>query len=111
MKTFLVEHYWPGVTVEVFSAAAGRVHASAQELARNGSPIRYLHATFVPEDEAAFCVFDAESADLIDLAYLHAGVRYERLVAALEVGPTGRLAPADGDRRPGQPGGQTLGER
>jgi len=83
-KTFLVEHYWPGVTAEQFGAAADRVRASADQLASDGEPIRYLHSTLVPEDEAAFCVFEAGSGSLVEEAYRRAGVRFERMVAAVE---------------------------
>jgi hypothetical protein len=83
-KTFLVEHYWPGVTAEQFGDAAERVQTSADQLAASGEPIRYLHSTLVPEDEAAFCVFEAASESLVEEAYRNAGVRFERMVAAVE---------------------------
>jgi hypothetical protein len=81
---YLVEHYWPGITAEVFRAAAERVRATAEAMARGGTPIRYLHSTMVPADEAAFCVFEAASPELIEQLYARAGVRFERIVAALE---------------------------
>lgn len=83
--TVLVEHYWPGVTAEAFRIAAERVHLSASELARAGESIRYLHATLVPSDESAFCVFEAASVELVARAYANAHVRFERLRVALEV--------------------------
>ena len=83
--TVLAEHYWPGVTAEAFRIAAERVHLSATELARAGEPIRYLHATLVPSDESAFCVFEAASIELVARAYANAQVRFERLLIALEV--------------------------
>jgi hypothetical protein len=86
LTTFLVEHYWPGITAETFLSAAERVRTTAEAMARSGTPIRCLHSTMVPADEAAFCVFDAASADLIEKLYARAGVRFERIVAALEVG-------------------------
>ena len=82
--TYLVEHYWPGITAVTFRTAAGRVRASAEAMAREGLPIRYLHSTMVPDDEAAFCVFDAASAELVTEAYARAAVGYERILAALE---------------------------
>jgi hypothetical protein len=84
LGTFLVEHYWPGVTAEQFGDAADRVRASADRLAADGEPIRYLHSTLVPRDEAAFCVFEAASESLVEEAYRRAGVRFERMVAAVE---------------------------
>lgn len=83
--TFLVEHYWPGQTVEAFRAAADVVRASAEAMARAHAPIRFLHSTLVPEDEAAFCVFSAASPDLVEEAYRRAGVAFERIVGALEL--------------------------
>ena len=83
--TYLVEHYWPGITTEAFRAAAAQVRATARAMARGGTPIRYLHSIMVPADEAAFCVFDATSMELIEQLYARAGVRFDRIVAALEV--------------------------
>ena len=80
----MVEHYWPGITSEAFRAAAARVRAMAKAMRRAGTPIRYLHSTMVPADEAAFCVFDAASPEVVEQLYARAGVRFERIVAALE---------------------------
>ena len=82
--TYLVEHYWPGVTEAAFRRSARRVAASADRLARAGEPIRFLHSTLVPDDEAAFCVLTAASPDLVERAYAAAGVAFERLVEAIE---------------------------
>ena len=54
-------------------------------MARDGTPIRCLHSTMVPADEAAFCVFAAASAEVVEQLYARAGVRFERIVAAQEV--------------------------
>lgn len=83
--TYLVEHYWPGITPEAFRSATARVRAAAREMARGGSPIRFRHSTMVPADEAAFCVLDATSMELIEQVYARAGVRFDRIVAALEI--------------------------
>jgi hypothetical protein len=84
-RTFLVEHYWPGVTEEAFRSAAERVSASARALTGERSEIVFLHSTLVPEDEAAFCVFEASSPELIVEVYGRAGVPFERILDALEM--------------------------
>lgn len=83
--TYLVEHYWPGITAEAFRVASGRVRATARTMARGGTPIRYLHSIMVPADEAAFCVFNAATKEQIEQLYARAGVRFDRIVEALEV--------------------------
>jgi hypothetical protein len=85
VDTFLVEHYWPGVTREAFELAADKMRKSADELSADGSVIRFLHSTLVPDDEAAFCVFAASSSALVAEAYRRAGVAYERILDALDV--------------------------
>jgi hypothetical protein len=86
-RTYLVEHYWPGVTEAEFRASAQRVADSADRLAHAGEPVRFLHSTLVPEDEAAFCVLTAWSAAVVEQVYAGAGVTYERLVEAIESEP------------------------
>jgi Nickel responsive protein SCO4226-like len=85
LTAYLVEHYWPGITAEVFRAATERVQTIAEAMTRGGTPVRYLHSTMVPVDEAAFCVFATTSIELIELLYARAEVRFDRIVAALEV--------------------------
>ena len=91
--TFLVEHYWPGVTAEEFREAAEKVRASAVQMSGAAARISFLHSTLVPEDEAAFCVFSATSAKLVEDAYQRAGIRYERIVDALELAPSAVIPP------------------
>ena len=83
-KTFLVEHYWPGVTADQFGAAADSVRTSAEALEREGTHVRFLHSTLVPQDEAGFCVLAAESQTLVEEAYARAGVTFERIVESVE---------------------------
>ena len=82
---YLVEHYLPGTTAELFRETAERVRAAAETMARNGTPIRYVRSIMVPGDEAAICVFDAPSTVAIELLSARAGVRFDRIVGALEI--------------------------
>lgn len=83
-KTFLVERYWPGVTVDAFAEAVRRVRESIDGLRSEGEAIQTMSSTLVPTDEAAYWVVAASSADIVELAYARAGVPYERIVGALE---------------------------
>jgi len=98
-STFLVECYWPGVTVEVFTEAAQRVRASVEDLRAQGEPIAEGVSTLVPEDEAAYWMLEAPSAGLVELAFTRAGVPFERILAAIEV----EGAPATAGQREARP--------
>lgn len=83
-STYLVEQYWPGVTEADFAASAESVIAAAESLTAKGRPIRYLHSTLVLEDEVVLSTFEAGSKSLVEEAYALAGVRFERIVGAVE---------------------------
>lgn len=82
-QSFLVEHYRPGITADAFRAAITRVRTSAAAMRRDGSPIRCVHATLVPADEAMLSVIDAASSELVEQLFARAGVRVDRIVTAL----------------------------
>ena len=83
--TYLVEQYWPGVTAEAFRSAIARLRSTSRAMARGGAPIRYLHSTLVPADEAVFCVLSAASPDLIEQLYTRAQMPFDRILAAVEL--------------------------
>jgi Nickel responsive protein SCO4226-like len=62
-----------------------RRRSTAEAMAHGGTPIRYLRSIMVPGDEAAFCVFDAPSMDVVEQLYARAGVSFDRIVDALEI--------------------------
>lgn len=96
-STWLVERYWPGVTVEAFEDAAQRVREAMDGLRGEGEPIEAVSSTLVPSDEAAYWVVAARSMEVVELAYARAGVPFERIVGAVELDPD--PAPAGEGRR------------
>lgn len=82
---WVVEHYSPSLTSEVFRDAAAQLRRIARAMARDGMPIRYRHSTIVPADEVALSVIDAASLELVQMLYQRAGVRFDRIVTAEEV--------------------------
>jgi hypothetical protein len=84
VPSFLVEAYTPvesGVT-EVECAAS----RAAAELSREGTPVRYLRAIFVPADETCFYLFEAPTADVAGEASRRACIEYERIVETASPG-------------------------
>ena len=79
MPSFLVESYAPlGARVAELELRASE---AAEQLSGEGTPVRYLRAIFVPEDETCFFLFEAPSAALAGEVSRRAGVAYDRIVA------------------------------
>jgi uncharacterized protein DUF4242 len=81
---FLLETYVPQVRAVEAREAGLRAHAAAEELAREGTRIRYVRTTFLPEDETCFHLFDAQSAEAVREVGRRAGLEPIRVVGALE---------------------------
>lgn len=67
-------------------ALATRSRAASEALSRNGTPVRFLRAVFVPEDGSCFLLFEAPSAEEARLAATRAELGVERVVEALRIG-------------------------
>ena len=58
---------------------ADRIGAAALRLAQDGSPVKLLSTTFVPNEEWVFDVFEALSADEVKHVYAVSGIPVERV--------------------------------
>lgn len=84
MPRFLVEAYLPR-SKAVDARAAGRLaRAAAQELMREGMPVRYVRTTFLPNDETCFHVFEAPTVEAVSEICQRAGIGSGRIVQAVE---------------------------
>ena len=83
MPSFLVETYLPRPG-KARLRSAQRARAAARELAERGTRIRFVRSMYVPDDEICFLVFDAISADAVEDTCTRAGLRFERVVEAVE---------------------------
>jgi hypothetical protein len=81
-KTFLVEHYRPGLDADELRRSASRVRVSAGEMEREGKPVRHVRSAVVPLDEFFLCIFEAASEELVREAYARAGIAFERISLA-----------------------------
>jgi hypothetical protein len=81
MAGYLVERYLPGLTAADVHAAIRRMTVIAEEMATEGTPIRYLTSAFIPEEEACFCQFEAPSRDAVAAANDRASFPYARILA------------------------------
>lgn len=85
--------------MEAFTEAAQRVRASVEDLQAEGERIVEGVSTLVPEDEAAYWMFEARSAAIVERVFTRAGVTFERILAAIEVERASAAAGREGFRQ------------
>ncbi len=85
MPKYMVERHLPGITSDQLSAAAARAKSTTAQMTEEGTPIRYLRSTFVPNEEKCYCLFDGPSADTVEQANKRADIPYERVVEAMHI--------------------------
>jgi hypothetical protein len=80
---FLLEMYMSQTDGAGVERGAERARLAAEELTREGTPVRYLRSIFVPEDEICFFLYEAASADAIREAARRADLVFDRVAEAV----------------------------
>jgi len=89
VPSYLVETYLARGDAGERSAREGRARSAAEGLTREGTRVRFVGSTHVPEDELCFFVFDAESARDVVLVAGEARLEALRVVEAVGSGVAG----------------------
>jgi hypothetical protein len=84
VRIYLVETYVPNTRVQEARAEGQRARAAAGQLSRDGSAIRYVRTTFLPDDETCFHVFEAASDETVEEVCRRAELGRARVVLAIE---------------------------
>jgi hypothetical protein len=90
VQSYLAEAYVARPRAPELRSHERRARAAAEELRREGTPIRFVRSIFVPTDEICFYVFEAISADAVGVACERAALRFERVVEAVDSRREGR---------------------
>jgi Protein of unknown function (DUF4242) len=83
MVEFLVELYVSREDRGAVESSVAKARLAAEELTREGTPVRYLHSIFVPADETCFFLYQAVSADAVREAAQRAALPFERVSEAV----------------------------
>ncbi len=62
------------------AAAGERARVVAEQLTREGSPLRWVRSVYVPEEQTGQLVFEATTPQAVDAAARRAGLSYQRIV-------------------------------
>jgi hypothetical protein len=84
MPKYLVESYIPRSRAREARRAGHDARIAAEELVREGTRVRYVRTTFLPEDETCFHIFEAVSEEAVGEACRRAGIGSARIVPAME---------------------------
>jgi hypothetical protein len=80
---FLVEVFTPRARAATIAAAERSAISAARSLSNTEGAVRYVRATYIPEDEICFFVFDAPSGRAAALVAQRAGLEPIRVVEAV----------------------------
>jgi hypothetical protein len=85
MPSYFVEVYLPRSRAHEACTTGRRARAAAEELSREGMPIRYIRTTYLPDDEICFHLFEAASAEVVEDASRRAQLGRTRVVLIIEM--------------------------
>jgi hypothetical protein len=83
VSEFLVEAYRPRNASGCAAPAVEDVSVAADELTREGRPVRLVRSFFLPSDETCFYLYQATSLDAVQEAATRAGLQVERINEAV----------------------------
>ena len=81
----MVERYVPGLSPEWLLAATARARSVSSAMTAEGTPVRYLGSTFIPEEDACFCQFEGASKKAVEEANQRAEFPFARILAAVRI--------------------------
>ena len=87
MQVFMVERSLKGISMDQLAAAQQAAIRTAAEMSGQGTPIRYIRSTFVPESGQCMCLFSAEDAEQVKTLNDKAQIPYNCVVGALDLTP------------------------
>ena len=83
MAEFLVELYVSRSDLLAAEKSAERARLAAEELTREGTPVRCLRSIFVPDEETCFALYEAVTADAVHEVARRAALRFEHVAEAV----------------------------
>ena len=87
MSVYMVERSLKGIAMNDLAAAQKAAIATSKDCSAEGTLVRYIRSTFVPDSGACMCLFEANSADAVKQVNDKAGLPYNRIVEAMDLTP------------------------
>ncbi len=87
MAVYMVERSLPGITMEQLAAAQKAAIETSQQSTSEGTPVRYIRSTYVPEEAHCMCLFEANDPDAVKQVNERAQIPFNRIVEAMDLTP------------------------
>jgi Protein of unknown function (DUF4242) len=91
MDIYMVERELPGINPEQLAGAQRAAIATSQQFTAQGTPVRYIRSTFVPDESKCFCLFEAASRQAVRDVNTAAKLPFTRIVQALDLTPAAMM--------------------
>lgn len=88
MQVYMVQRSLKGISMDALAAAQKRAIDTAHKFSAEGTPVRYLRSTFVPESGSCMCLFSAERPEDVGKLNEAAQIPFDRIVPALDLTPS-----------------------
>ncbi len=85
MRVYMVDRDLPGFTTEKVAALQRAAVEMSQRCTAGGKPVRYLRSVFVPGESHCMCLFEAESAKLVQEVNEAAEIPFTRIIEVLDL--------------------------
>lgn len=87
MTVYMVERDLKGITMDQLAAAQKRAIETSKRFRDQGKEVRYIRTTFVPGEDRAMCLFEAEDPGAVIEVNKEAEIPFTRVVEALDLTP------------------------
>ncbi len=87
MTVFMVERSLKGIPMSDLAKAQQGAISTSRQFTADGTPVRYIRSTFVPESGACMCLFEAADAESVKRVNQTAGIPFDRVTEALDLTP------------------------
>ena len=87
MTVYMVERDLAGIAMDDLAQAQRSAITTGKTMTAEGTEVRYIRSTFLPDEGQCMCLFEAESVEAVERLNRTAGIAFERIVEALDLTP------------------------
>ena len=87
MTVYMVERDLAGIAMDDLAQAQRSAITTGETMTAEGTEVRYIRSTFLPDEGKCMCLFEAKSVEAVERLNRTAGLPFERIVEALDLTP------------------------